>query len=703
MTSSPAQGDDPFATLTNSLLQALLPLALSPDWHPVRSLGTAPDLPENWWTIITDLLNLPVQADGGIHVPRHILEVLERRYQQAQPARYRDHISQVSAALAQEGNIVHSAALLARAGAQDLLDRRLEEWISDRHHLGEHDAIQDVVRSIPADWLGPRAEAAYWLNQVVASREDSGAARQNLQRAYDRGDRNPRLLQALSYSLHADGQYLLALRVARQGTALQPQGLDRLRLMHQINMCLDCLNLDEEHLTAAEAMLSEATTQVNLSYMGLAHATLAYAHENLQHWPRAEYHFQQAADLYRRTSQWRFLAVLLNNYAGALGDQGHLVEARQYLNDAEQLPHLSDRHRAWIAMSKATLHHRYSQPAETRSAVRQATLLLQDLQMSADEATVHLMTAERLAFDAQFEEADETLRRARNMLGHDPDGEAHVAFSTGVIAYARQNWSDAATQFHAALDGSLDNWNQVRAHLYLIAIAFNTSGQPELTHLERALASLGHDAPLQTDTALLTPTLTWLAQQPGWTARIQQVFTLGSAGSIVLRLELYGDVEAYRQTQLLSFPLRRSTELLAYLALTGPSTRKQIMAALWEEAMGPKVIDRFKKTLRSLRTALSAHLPEGSDPVIVQNGRYRLNPLFTVTVSWLPDQLFAAPDLLQTGQLDIRGVFLADATGPWAEDLRPEVHEHLYRHLTARLAAGDPTVHKALILLRPQI
>ncbi len=105
----------------------------------------------------------------------------------------------------------------------------------------------------------------------------------------------------------------------------------------------------------------------------------------------------------------------------------------------------------------------------------------------------------------------------------------------------------------------------------------------------------------------------------------------------------------------LRFPLRRSAELLTYLALYGPATRQQLLAALWEGAPDSKMVDLFKKTLRCLCETLRLLLPAGTAPVLIENGKHTLHPLLDVTAAWLPGDLFPAPAVRRGGPVEVRG------------------------------------------------
>ena len=567
---------------------------------------------------------------------------------------------------------------------------------------GENQALQTQVEALPDAWVGARARAAYWLSCISASdREKAAEVRRAAHAVYDAGERNPRLLHLLSYALQTDGQYLPALQYADEGLKQGASGTDVLRLRQQLAMTLSYLGRTEEHLEAAQTLLADARAQGDLYYSAVAHGTLAYAFEDSGDLETAAAHYQQAITLYRRISQWPLLATLLNNYAQSLAGAGRPAEALELLDEAARLPGTSPRHQGWIGLSRALVHHQYGLHAEALQSTVRAVQLLHDAHLTGDVIVAQLLAAERLAMDGQLGGAREQLRDARGLLADQPRNTAHLQFSQGVQAFAEGDHAAAAALFSAAQDGDLTPWDQARAALYLLAAALEQGAAPDTAALSGALTALGHDAPLLTDAPLLGRALGWLRQQSGWSERLDAVFG-GPAvvGRVPLRLELLGPLEVHHASGHLRFPLRRSAELLAYLALHGPATRQQLLAALWEGSPDSKVVDLFKKTLRGLRETVRPLLPEGTDPVVIENGTHRLHPLLDVTAAWLPGDLFPAPAVRRGGPIEVRGAFVAGAQGPWADDVRADVQERLCAELERRAEEDDPSVLNALRVAR---
>ncbi|QFP75711.1 hypothetical protein [Deinococcus sp. AJ005] len=93
-------------------------------------------------------------------------------------------------------------------------------------------------------------------------------------------------------------------------------------------------------------------------------------------------------------------------------------------------------------------------------------------------------------------------------------------------------------------------------------------------------------------------------------------------------------------------------------------------------------------------------LPAGTAPVLIENGKHTLHPLLDVTAAWLPSDLFPAPAVRRGGPVEVRGAFLADAQGPWVDDVRAGVQQRLCAELERRAADHDASVLNALRVAR---
>ncbi|UQN06495.1 tetratricopeptide repeat protein [Deinococcus sp. QL22] len=695
---SQADAEATLAQLPPLLLGALLPLALEETWHPVRSLALAPDLPDGWWNAVVDHLPLVPADDNTAQVPSALREALARRLSTERPRLYRDLIIRQSEEAMRTGDIQHALILRHDIGEGKEACQQLEAWMNQAVRAGSYKLVQATFEALPTHLTNARTTAAYWTAVIAdTNRERARTARQEAHHAYDGGERNPRLMYALSYALQLDGQYDPALHFVDEALMAGTSGRDTLQLLQMRGMLLSYLQRLDEHLETSLQLLTEAQGQGDLYFTAIAHMTVGYAREDMGNLGLAEDHYHKAIALYTRISQWHQLATLLNNYAQSLAAAGRPAEAMYRLDEATRLPTLVLRHRAWFAFTAAIIHHQYGMHAEALASTRRAAELLHEAHLGGDAIKVLLLEAERLVLNGEQALAELRYREARTLSSDSPTDIAQLDFTAGVLAYGKQAWQEAETYFLRACSDDVTRWDRARSHLYLIAINLQCGGHPDVLALEQSLAALGTDAPFLTDAPLLRKTLTWLGEQPGWHDRLSHIFKgAARAATVPLRLELFGPIEIYSKAEPLHFPLRRSAELLVFLALNGSSSRQQILAALWEGELDSKTVDHFKKVLRGVRDTLHPLLPEGTDPVVVASRQYTLNPLLDISTAWLPGDLFPAPWVRLSGSINVRGDFAADAQGPWADDVRMGLHDRLLNHLHAREREGDPTVGQAL-------
>lgn len=687
--------------LQEPLLSALLPLAFEPRWHPVCSLAVAPDLPDTWWTEVQCALGLTTDGEGWAAVPDDVSSALASLYAQRFPRRYRQDVLGRSESALRAGDLRGGLELLHSVGEIAAASRHLEAWMNERIRAGEHRRVQELVESLPENWIDARNRAIYW-GAVISDTDRARAADARLQvrQAYDAGEHDPRLIYALAYGLQLDGQYAQALRHLDEALEAGVSGRDRLVLLQLRVMVVGYLGRVEEQVTAAGELVREAALQHDGYFQALGHVTLGYAREDAGTLADAEEHYQHAIRLLRQAGQVPQLATLLNNYSQSLGAAGRPAEALQRLEEAQALPGLAPRHLGWLALSRALVHHQYGQHVDALTSARRAAELLREAHLPGDEHRALLVEAEQLTLVGDHDLAHQRLREARALGVDSPADQGQQEFAGGVLAWSEGQPGAAQGALEGVLD-HLEPWDSARAHLYLIAARLAQGAEPGVRALDEALTGCGTDAPLLTDAAALGSALTWLRRQPGWEARLTAVFGAPAlAGRVPLHLQLLGPLQVLGPTGPLRFPLRRSAELLVVLALHGAATRQQLIAALWEGEATPRVVDSYKKTLRGLRETLRPLLPEGIDPVPVEGGLHRLHGLFDVSTSWLPPSFFPAPALQQRGPIEVRGAFAADAQGPWADDVRAEIHERLHVALSAREQAGDLTVLHALGVCR---
>jgi LuxR family transcriptional regulator, maltose regulon positive regulatory protein len=161
---------------------------------------------------------------------------------------------------------------------------------------------------------------------------------------------------------------------------------------------------------------------------------------------------------------------------------------------------------------------------------------------------------------------------------------------------------------------------------------------------------------------------------------------------IPLQISSFGVLQVHVKNQLVRLPLTRAGEMLVYLALHGPSTRDQIIDALWSD--GSDHVDYFKVVVRRLRVTLAE--VEGIDfnPLPYENGLYSLNTLLDVQLDALRltrDDL--EPTEVKTLLESYTGQFMPEAEGTWVETWHAKLLEDALAagmRLVGQLETEDP-------------
>ncbi|UQN06536.1 hypothetical protein [Deinococcus sp. QL22] len=699
--SDSSPGDALLAPLDHALQAALLPLAFEALWHPVEALELAPDLPEDWFRTVTRTLNLPVEGNRA-PVPEAVQQVLRRRLSHERPRLYRELAGAAADRAFAADDVQLAMTLLHAGGLLRQAEAGLVAWISRWDLANGFGTVNQHLQALPGACLTARVRGAWWHAQIRQGGEAGAQARREAQAAYDAGEREPEVVHALLLGHNFDSQHVLALALADELLAGGAGGLLRLRTLHQRAVALLDLGRLTEHRAAAEALIEEAGRQGRLDFIASGHAALAYALEEGRHWDDATWHYERATATSERIGHHRQLVVVLNNFAQMLAQAGRPAEARLKLEAAR--PYLSGHaaQDAWLALTRAIIDHQYGAHAEALISTRAAVQAAAAASLDGYQLSALLLETQRLALDGQTDAATSRFREARALL---PAGDSHDATASRLTAAMQQyllGQVEGAVEAFAGLsqDEHLSAWDQARLQLYLADGALHLNSRPDLEAVTRALSRAGTDAPLRTDAPRLSRVLDWLAREPGWKERLACALEAAPMGeTIVLRFELYGPLVFQHAGGALPFPLQRSAELLAYLALHGPSTRQNLLTALFGHTDTAST-DHFKKVLRGLRSALIPLLPPGTDAVLNEQRRYRLNPLIAVTCAWYPQALFPLAVLRTSGAMTVTGLFLDGVRGPWVDSLLEDAHEELVRELKERQRAGQPDA--AALLVRAQ-
>ena len=612
--------DRALMALRPELRSALLPLCIRPHWHPVQSLSVAPELPDDWWTSLQHS-GLPLfPAPGGqLSAPPVLLQAMENRLAATAPRRFRELQRQAATEAAGAGQTDRAIHAYRLAGDTEKATQLLEEQLLAQATRGTHGRITELLLDVHPDLLTARVRAIGLAARYFAAtdRRERLAVERQLWEQYRAGDRNGLLLYYLGHIEQRGGRFLRQLTLTQEGLAGKPvpRGRDRLRLLHSQQIALSRLGRYPEQLVACRALLEAAEADGDRLFQAHAHNGLASVYEDTGDRERAGQAYRHALCLWET----------LNNYAQLLMGDRRPQEAQGLLETGLDIPGLPTRWHAWLSGSLATIYHQYGELQKVGPMLERSLSLFLAEGMLDDAFTQALMLVEHRAMTGDVARARTALSSAA-LPAETPEHLAPRRFTQGLISFAAtRTLRDAEMHFRAALDGPLPPWDRVRACAYLTAIRLRAgqAASSEIRQLEAALENHGGDAPLLTDRAVLVDLWTYLRSRPGWSERLRQVVEAGAlTRQHDLQVTLFGRFTLAGPGGEIKIALAKSRKLLAFLLLHGPSSRAQIIAALWDGDASAQAVEYFKTSVKKLREALR---PVGIEaPLEVVSGRYVL-------------------------------------------------------------------------------
>ncbi|GHF78546.1 hypothetical protein [Deinococcus ficus] len=251
--------------------------------------------------------------------------------------------------------------------------------------------------------------------------------------------------------------------------------------------------------------------------------------------------------------------------------------------------------------------------------------------------------------------------------------EVTRSFYLGLLDVQEQRPSAARARFAQVVQGvALLDGFRLRALAFLAWLDWQ-QGVPAAAAaapLLAALASVGGERVLHLDMDLIRPLYAACAEAGVGGRQLPQ---LKGRARPVLAVRTMGQFEVRLNGQLVHLRLSKSRSLLTYLAVHGPSTRDELITALWDGQARSELVSYFKQALLAIREALDDQLPPGESAVVFRGGRYQLHAGLELHL----DLRALQRPLGDLGQADLQpalltygGPFLPDAQEEWAATLR---------------------------------
>ena len=497
-------------------------------------------------------------------------------------------------------------------------------------------------------------------------------------------------------------EFARALALAEEGI-LSASASDAGRFLRLKGHALNDLGRHAEGLEVALQAVQIAESRDDLKELGQAILVVQNAHYMLGHWADCERLIRRGIEVFEALEQPIRALMLYNDLANLQCITDRTAEARATLDRA--LP-MAEREQndvlRWLLETRADIHlwhAEYGQAAADYAAAADN---------SATFSRVHtvrfrLKLTEALWRDGQHLQAEATLALARADVPADLDHlRGRLAFIEGLIAFDQGKLETARDRFEAATQASDDVTHHPRALAFLAEIARRT-GTLERAQIERlmvALDAVPSDAVLQSDAAALSGLWRaclnrgWFSQRvqmlapSGGSPEVDGLETLGlepvqpePAETVTLEIVTLGKLQVRLQDQLVRLPFAKAGELLAWLALRGPSNHEQVIGALWDGSGESKHHEYFRVAVRKLRTALKGEAGTQPDwnPLPFEGGMYALSDRLRVHL----DALLCERALETNDASDLsaaleayRGEFLPGVDTEWVTQTRTRCLEN---------------------------
>lgn len=501
--------------------------------------------------------------------------------------------------------------------------------------------------------LPPPLEAALALALIRTDRVPEG---ESLAATLLERDPEPDALRALAHAAHRRGDRHMQLHYAQllgRHALTRSQRADGARL--EVAALLR-LGRPQDAAARAEVLLDTAQALHPLEWAG-TYFTLHTVYEDLRNPALSEQHLRSALDLYESMHSHQQIAVCLNDLAILRAQAGALEEAQALVQRALQLigsgmpdlrvVYLETQGDALLWNAEFTGAAQAYAHALDAARERHLPPLITRVQLGRAQALTQL--GEHGAARAALDDA------AAHLPPTDQPLRAQLNFTLGVLAYAQGQHDTARTL-----------WQE---------------DTPETPELRRAYLALLDGQPLPAD----LPAYQRRAHQVTLRAAAPHANTPGpttTADIPTLHLNLCGGLHARLDTAPLQLPFSRAADLLAYLSLSGPVGRADIIRDLWDGSNDTRVVNYAKLTIRKLRAALQENLP--FNPLPFEGNLYALHPALPVSSDAgliLAAEHSLDPDTLRRAVQAHPAPFMPALEGEWADTTRQ-------RLLDAAVTAG---------------
>ena len=671
------------ASLPAHLEDLLDAAATLPTWSTAefQALGVTP--PADWAQLLLGAgLMVRLHGDGTCR-PHEVLTAALQKRLDARPDASAGLTRRAARRAEQQYRLLDAARLYVQAGDAEYAAELTRRHAPALEENGSFDVLRRMLSTLPPEVMDAPLRLRRSLCLLHAG--DVTRAEVSLRDLQDHPDTRPEALFLLSVIASRRGDSARQLQLAGQGLQAGPDDRLRTRLLRVQASALNVLGQQEQAREVTHVALTLATDTAQHAeqahLLALLNALNAFTHTPL---PEREAVIRAGLRAYDRAGLHAGRARLHASLAHLQRLQGQLQDAHEELLTAQKLEQISPGPDGCLIHEElGDLHRCHGHLHEARAAYEQAMQCADLHGVTYVQASLAYKLAGLARQAGQATAARTWLTQARSWNVEYPNcwntRAAHL--HEGILA-AQTGQSAAAIQhLQVAIHSRLDLEEQLRAYAWLEQLTRNA--HPEHAQYQREtenlLQLLGSAAALQPDRPQLTDLHSLLSVSAGSAATQSRTAREPASQDVTLDVRMLGgSVQADVNGAPLRLAHSKPAELLAWLALNGPSTREQLVDALTGGGTEQRHVDYVKISVRRLRATLSETPGIHFNPVEFHAGQYRLSPQFTLQVDAHAVQVARHsydPDMLARALDAYTGPLLPHVDSAWVDDLRLELEE----------------------------
>jgi LuxR family transcriptional regulator, maltose regulon positive regulatory protein len=698
--------------LPPALAQALPGASVLDVWTEAVAARHALALPPGWLLAVRRA-GLPLSPLGaGTYRPHQLLrEVLDEALRR-DLGRYRALHLQAGEQAEESGDPLRALRHYLVAGALERAVTVVSLLTDGYENRCEYRLARQVLELFPVDRLPPDLQRL--LGHALLETGEAARGERLLYELRQAGYRAPALLRSLAVLASRADRPEEFLTLVQEGLTLTETGWsspdqmvavrEQRRLLVLKAWALHQAGRNSEAWPAAQTVAALAEQAGDLIDFGAAQTVLAYTYSQLGRTGEQETALMTALECYGRLGLSQRQLILQNDLASLLNDQGRPAEALMILEAA--LPLAEQEGGTDLALLLETWGDVLLWQGAGEAALTSYQRALQVCQQANNHLLALRVMTRCAEAAAQADRPDEVQRAVAGLQAAARATRPHAQFlatwCAGLWARRQRDWVTAARHFSCAQMAPLlpDCGFHWRVLLYLMEARteLNDVFRRQASDWDRLMAPAQSHHFLTADYMVLSALASRFRCQQWPTATLDRLLAQrrlplaadrqSSQAPLLLEVFTLGVPRVALNGLPLHVPLSKSMELLAWLAINREGRRDQLIGALWNDSNERRCVEYFKVAVRHLRKALASHPEVGSQPLIYQDGVYRLSERLTVRVDALTIRSALAnptTELLRQAVASHIGPFLPTAESDWAQAVRLDTLEQT---VTAALTLG---------------